>query len=140
VAYEALDGIPADQSAVLVDFAGNAAIVEQVHRHWGSSLRHSASVGISHWEHTGSGKALTGPTPEFFSAPTYAAKRISDWGMAEFQSRLFEAIQRFLASANRWFHVIERTGPDQVDATYRTILEGKANPAEGYLASLHGTG
>ena len=140
VAYEALGAVAGDQDAVLVDFAGNAAIVGQVHRHWGSRLRHSAAVGISHWERTAPIKELSGPPPEFFSSPTYAAKRISDWGPAEFQRRLFEAMQRFLASANRWFRVIERTGLEQVEATYRVILEGKANPAEGYLTSLHVTG
>jgi hypothetical protein len=140
VAYEALDAIPCDEDAVLVDFAGNTKVVEQVHRHWGSRLCYSASVGISRWERTGPGKEPIGPTPEFFSAPTYATRRIGDWGMTEFQGRLFQATQRFLLSANRWFRVVERRGPSQVDATYRAILEGKANPAEGYLASLHETG
>jgi hypothetical protein len=137
IPYEEIDTIPVDGATVFIDFAGNAAIVARVHDHLRSSLRYSASVGISHWEHTEPTLAFVGPTPEFFSSPNYAAKRIGDWGMAEFQNRLSTAMQRFLASANSWFQVIERRGPKQVDATYRAILEGRANPAVGFLASLH---
>jgi hypothetical protein len=135
--YEELNTLQRYSPIALIDFAGNGDIVEQLHHHLSDSLRYSASVGISHWNKVSSPKDLPGPAPEFFSAPACARKRMAEWGATEFQSRTSEAMRRFTGSVATWFRVIERSGQNEIQAVYQAVIEGKANPAEGYLLSLH---
>ena len=41
-----------------------------------------------------------------------------------------------LENTERWLTVVHRTGPDDVEATYRELPEGQANPAIGYRCSM----
>lgn len=134
--YGDVAGLPADAPAVLVDFAGNAAVTAGVHRRLGDALRYSARVGLTHWEKTMSPDPLPGPEPILFFAPDHARRRISDWGAAAFQARVAEAMGRFLDSAGRWLHVVESRGMAALEAAYRAVLDGKANPAEGRIVVL----
>ena len=135
LAYEDLDDLRPD-GTVFVDFAGNGELVGRVHRHLGDALRYSCRVGVTHWERMASPEALPGPEPVFFFAPDQARRRMRDWGGDGFQSRVGEAMRRFLGSTTGWLRVVEGRGHDAVEAVYRATLEGRANPAEGHVLSL----
>ncbi|MEO8429628.1 MAG: DUF2855 family protein, partial [Verrucomicrobiota bacterium] len=47
VTYDSLSALPADTQAVLVDFAGNGALLAGVHRQLGDRLAYSCRVGIT---------------------------------------------------------------------------------------------
>jgi hypothetical protein len=81
-------------------------------------------------------EGLPGPVPILFFAPDYARRRMTEWGAAEFQTRVGEAMRHFLESAARWLRVVEGRGKDAVEAAYRAMLDGKASPAEGRVLSL----
>ena len=38
---------------------------------------------------------------------------------------------------DRWLTVVHRAGPPEVEAVYRDLLEGIADPAAGYVVSLN---
>jgi len=78
---------------------------------------------------------MAGPAPILFSAPIYGNRRVTEWGMQEFQKRTTFAMRQFLTTTERWLTIVERNGPQGVERNM--ILEGRANSAEGYLASLH---
>lgn len=136
LSYDEIGALPREVPTVFVDFAGNAAVVSAVHRHLGAALAYSARVGVTHWEKMAPPEALPGPVPVFFFAPDQARKRIQDWGAGPFQTRVGEAMRRFLASTVGWLRVVEGRGGVAVEAVYRAMLEGRADPAEGHVLSL----
>ena len=79
VDYDAVASLPAAPT-VFVDFAGNGAVLERVHRHFGDQLRHSAQVGVTHWERMAAPADLPGPAPVFFFAPDPAAQAPAGMG------------------------------------------------------------
>jgi hypothetical protein len=133
--YDRVDTLPREARAVFVDFAGNGAVVSAVHRHLGPGLAYSARVGVTHWERMTAPGELPGPAPVFFFAPDRARKRIEDWGAAAFQTRVGDAMRRFLASTG-WLRVVEGKGQAAVESVYRAMLEGAADPAEGHVLSV----
>ncbi|HWP65422.1 MAG TPA: DUF2855 family protein [Candidatus Limnocylindria bacterium] len=126
----------ADEPAVFVDFAGNSRVVGGVHQALGERLRYSCQVGITHWDRLGQTENLPGPAPVLFFAPDHAQRRLAEWGPEEFAVRVGGAMQRFLAAASSWLRITAGRGPAAVDAAYRALLDGRADPAEGHVLSL----
>jgi hypothetical protein len=134
--YDEIAALPAGTASVFVDFAGNGAVVRAVHARLGNALRQSIQVGVTHWERMAPASDLPGPAPVFFFAPDRVKKRMADWGPAEFQRRVGEAMDRFLRSAAAWLRIVEGKGPAALEAVYQKMLEGRTDPAEGHVLSL----
>ncbi|MCC6846877.1 MAG: DUF2855 family protein [Deltaproteobacteria bacterium] len=135
--YDALEGLAADEPTVFVDLAGNGAVRDAVHRRLGDRLRYSCSVGLTHHERMALPPAdLPGPAPAFFFAPDRIEKRTREWGPAGLQERLDAALGRFVAESGRWMHIRRGRGPADVERVYRTVLDGRAHPADGHVLAL----
>ncbi len=80
--------------------------------------------------------ALPGPRPEFFFVPSQIAKRSEEWGAAELTKRIAQAWHKLVDDTGRWLSVVHRTGSEEIEAVYRDLLEGQADPAIGYVASM----
>ena len=118
------------------DFSGNARLVAAVHERLGAALRHSAQVGVTHWDRMGGADGLAGPAPVFFFAPDHLQRQLAALSPAEFARRLGVAMQGFLASTATWLRLVEGRGPAAVEAVYRAMVDGRAKPAEGHVLSL----
>jgi hypothetical protein len=46
------------------------------------------------------------------------------------------ALTGFLESVDSWLKIEERNGRDALEATWHDVLDGRASPAVGYVASL----
>ncbi len=140
VAYDAIGSLPADRPSVYVDMSGSAKVRSDVHHHFGDALRHSCSVGGTHWTELGGGKGLPGPRPTLFFAPAQAAKRMQDWGAGELPRRIAVAWQAFMKPvtdpANPWLTVVRGRGPADVEAAYRELIDGRTAPRQGHVLSL----
>ena len=79
---------------------------------------------------------LPGPAPVLFFAPDQARRRLGEWGATAFQTRVADAMRRFLGSAARWLRIIEGRGPAALESTYRAIVGGQIDPAEGHVIAL----
>jgi hypothetical protein len=124
--------------AVFIDIAGNADVRAAVHERFGDHLRYSMVVGGTHWDHQPETQAaLVGPTPEFFFAPTQGAKRAGEWGAKVLDERVGEAWRRYTTWVDGWLKFDACTGAREVEATYQTLLEGRADPRIGYVCSMH---
>lgn len=134
--YDEIDRLDPGTASGMVDMAGSGAVRSAVHRHFDDNLRFSLTVGATHWEDQSGGRDLPGPRPEFFFAPSQGAKRAGEWGPEELDRRLGEAFGHLLAGTGRWLTVAHRTGPAGLEAAYRDLLEGRADPAVGYVVSL----
>lgn len=141
VDYTSLDAIDASASSVFVDMRGSAGFRADVHARWQDRLRHSCSVGAAEWQAVGSGHDLPGPRPTLFFAPTQAARRLAEWGAAEFESRLAVASRGFLvhvghrvSDGEAHLRVVEVEGQAAIDATWRALVAGTVPPDEGRVA------
>lgn len=141
LAYEELDQLDGAQSAVYVDFCGDAGVRRRIHEHWGNALAHSCSVGGTRWEAIGGAAGLPGPRPTLFFAPSQYRKRMAPppegYGAAELNDRMARAwmalMQRAGDPASGWLKVQEAQGAVALEAAYRSLLEGRADPREGLM-------
>jgi Protein of unknown function (DUF2855) len=138
VAYDAIGSL--DRSpATYVDVAGDGAVRNAVHTHFGDQLVHSMAVGITHWEDLGAGEGeLPGPTPSFFFAPDRLTKRSADWGAAGLEQRVAEAWHPFCEWTAGWLDVIHGTGFEALKAAYLDVLESRVEPKTAHVISLAG--
>ena len=136
VAYDAVDSLP-DSNAVYVDMSGNGIVREQVHRHYGDRLAHSAVVGDTHWDVTEGGEGeLPGARPTFFFAPDRVEARTVDWGADGLEARVGDAWRPFVEATERWLEVVHGSGPQAVERVYRELLDGRTDPSVGHVLTL----
>ncbi|MFM5950957.1 MAG: DUF2855 family protein [Novosphingobium sp.] len=133
-AYDAIAGLPL-QPAVLVDFAGNAAVIHAVHTALGDQLNYSCTVGATH---VGEGFGrdngpLPGPEPVLFFAPHHAVAAIQELGPKVFGETVAASWQRFIGEAGGAVSIAEHGGLEAARSAFAEILGGKADPAMGIV-------
>jgi hypothetical protein len=136
IAYQDIPSMPADRPIVLVDMAGSQRVTRDVHERFGTAVKYSCQVGLTHWEQRGSVADLPGAKPEFFFAPSQGEKRTRDWGAAGFQARLASAWRSFLDGTEGWLRISHARGPAAVERAYRDTLDGRVKPNVGLILSL----
>jgi hypothetical protein len=136
ITYDEIDQLDRTVPSGMVDMAGSGTVRSGVHTHFGDQLRFSLTVGATHWEDAGGTGDLPGPTPEFFFAPAQITKRTEEWGTATLMNRVAEGLHQLFDGTDRWLTVAHRTGPEELSAVYHELLDGRADPAVGYVASL----
>ena len=136
ITYDEVDQLDPTVASAMVDMAGSGPLRSSIHTHFADALTASLTVGATHWQDSGGGRTLPGPTPEFFFAPGQSAKRAADWGHSELDARIAQAFHRLLDTTERWLTVKHQTGPDGVEGVYRSLLDGRAEPNIGYVVSL----
>ncbi len=131
VSYERLSEMPKDQPALLVDMAGDAALIDSLADRLGDAFVYNCMVGGTHWE---AGASQTkGPPRTLFFAPDRIVKRHKDWGQEGFAARYAAAWSSFLGSTSGWLKVADKTGEAAVGEAWSTLLDGQARPEEGYV-------
>lgn len=135
LSYKQIAELP-QAASVYVDMAGNAQVKADLHSHLKAQLKHSAAVGISHWDQFNPTMALEGVKPEFFFAPAQIAKRRKEWGPGEIDRRLGEAVMRLISQAADWMTVKVHTGLSSAPDVYGALAEGRADPREGHIIRL----
>jgi hypothetical protein len=128
--YDELTGLRPSGGAVLVDFAGDRALVRAVQERLAGALARSILVGFTHSRRE-SGIAPPGRELEFFFAPDEMARRGGEFGR-----RYAEAWRDFAPVAERVLRVERITSSEALTRVYRQLLEGRADPATGYVVSL----
>jgi len=131
LAYDDLGTLVAPGSAVLVDFTGDRGLLRRLHERLGDALRRSILVGFTHWQAEADEAPLPGPAPEFFFAPDEMVRRGRELGR-----RYAEAWKEFAPVAGRTMRIERFTEGDALVHIYRDLLDGRGDPAAGYVASL----
>lgn len=141
--YDELEaGLTADKPTIYVDFLGDAALRARLHHQLGDALVHDAVIGATHaTEPTAMkphDKALPGPRPAFFFAPSQLAKRAEAWGGAELQRRLGASQSDFIAWVREggWIEVVEERGLDAARQRLGELLAGRVDPRRGSVIAL----
>jgi Protein of unknown function (DUF2855) len=139
IAYENLADIAAQSACVYIDFAGNAALRMAIHTRF-TQLAYSCSIGGTHVRELGSGKDLPGPRAVLFFAPAQSAKRVADWGAAEFGQRIVKAwhgfTHRAVHSQPAWLIPQLHHGSIALASIYAGVVTGQAQARHGYVLGL----
>ncbi len=136
IAYEDIATLDASQASILVDMAGSQAVLAAVHTHFNDQLKYSCRVGATHHDEGGDDSGLPGAEPIFFFAPSQIEKRVQDWGPGEVFTRLGGALVRFQDFIDPQINVVRRGGPHCLAKIYGKVLEGRADPSDGYILSI----
>tara|TARA_R110000787_G_scaffold15088_49_gene46642 strand:- start:1675 stop:2760 length:1086 start_codon:yes stop_codon:yes gene_type:complete len=136
VEYSDIASLPQDQPSLFIDMAGDATVQTSVHEHFGAHLKHSITVGGTHWTAIRPGLPLPGPTPEFFFAPDHIVSRMSAWGAEAFQQRFNTAWASLLPRVQTGISLARQQGPAAVEDVYRAFLDGSAAANRGYILQI----
>jgi len=140
--YDDLATLAAGVPTVYVDFSGDAPLRLAIHQHFADALRHSCSVGGTHWQALGPASGLPGPKPVLFFAPAQVKARSAPppagWGGAELQRRMAEAWTGFIAQVAQggWVQVSERLGAPAALAAYGEVLAGRSSAQLGLVLGM----
>ena len=136
IPYAAVTARDPATPVLYADMAGDRALRAAIHTHWADRLVHSAAVGDTHQGLGTRTDPLPGPKAQFFFAPTWLAKRQSDWGTGQAAARLDHAWAAFAAWAPQWLHVVHDHGPDAMARRWGEALGGGVPPGEGVVVTL----
>lgn len=136
VTASGLSSVDGVDSVVVVDVAGNSAVLAKLHADLGDAIAASITVGKSHHE-APPVEITAGPTPEMFFAPGAVGRCIEQWGPEGWASRTAEGLAAFVESSRSWLHLAHANGPDATVATWRAALDGEIGPSVGQIVSMH---
>ena len=135
LAYDAIDRLAVVRS-VSVDFAGNAAVLAQIHRHFEDALAHSALVGATHIEARGvlgRDGPLPGPKPAMFFAPDHAVAFHKTHGPVEGGKLVAAAWHTFLKAADGTVAIERHKGLAAARDVFTAMVAGQIDPAKGIV-------
>ena len=121
---------------VIVDMAGNGALLSRLYDRLGEHVVYACAVGKSHWQGDAAPKPVAGAAPAFFFAPDNARARMAEWGADGFAKRVAERWIPFLHDAAAWMHSPEPGGAEDLLSTYKDVLNGSADPKRAALFTL----
>ena len=122
-----MDELEPNRTSVLFDIAGDGELRAKIHALYGNNLRHSAQVGLAHWDAPAQTEPLSGPAPTRFFGPDHMGPLREKWGVVEFEQRRRAAALDFINSFGSLLSVRERPAPDF------EVLNGRAPPEVGYI-------
>lgn len=136
LAYDAIGDLP-EEPSISVDFAGNAGVLADLHRHLGDSLKYSCLVGATHIEERGSGMGgaadLPGPKPVLFFAPDHAVTLFAELGPEEAGRQMASAWHAFLEDVDGTVTIDRRKGLDAAREAFVAMVAGKVEPEVGIV-------
>lgn len=140
LAYEDLAMLPAANAVVVLDFAGDTALRERLHQHFGDAMKHDAIIGATQAQPFARDTALPGPRPTFFFAPNELRRQSQALGRAQFGAALAGAQRAFLdrafAPQSPWLRVDRREGWAAALGAMQQLCAGQVDPALGLTIEL----
>ncbi|MBR0935367.1 DUF2855 family protein [Bradyrhizobium jicamae] len=136
ITYDRVTAMPAAKPVAYVDMAGNSALRETLHRHFGAQMKYSGQIGLTHRASDADEPALPGAKPVRFFAPDQIRKRAKEWGPGGVDRRFGAAWAGLAPLLPQWLEVIERHGPSAVSEAYLDTLQGHIPPDQGLILSL----
>jgi Protein of unknown function (DUF2855) len=136
VTYDRVTSMPPDRPVAFVDMAGNSALRETLHRHFGDQMKYSGRIGLTHRGTSPDEPPLPGAKPVWFFAPDQIRKRAKEWGPGGIEARFGNAWSGFAPMLDSWLNVIEGKGTATVKQIYLDTLNGRVPPDQGHILSL----
>lgn len=139
VAYDALSALDVTVPTVYVDFSGSGDIRKQIHASFGDALKHSATIGVTHWTSLASApEPMPGPEPVLFFAPSVAEAQMKLLGPAGFANALGTAWLSFVPYGQQHLTVTEHHGMAAAQVRFADMVSGRTAPAAAIILRLQG--
>ncbi len=120
--------------SIAVDFAGNSAVLHQIHDILADNLKYSCLVGATHVSaRSGGAKGISGPEPILFFAPSHAVTAIKAIGAEAFGTSVAAQWHSFLDTAGGSLTIDERKGVESAAQAFLSILTNQAPPSVGIV-------
>jgi len=140
IGYQDIADLNAAEAAVVVDMAGNAKIISELHQHYADNIKHSCRIGATHYSELGSVDGLPGALPQFFFAPSHVRARSAELGAEQLMQLLSTDYAGFRRFCDSWMKVVPSYGAQSMDDIYQAVLAGRADPVAGQVVSLSAEG
>ena len=140
VTYDDLVSLDGGEPIVFFDVAGNWDARAALHRRFGDNVKHSARVGLAHWDAPPNTEELPGAQPTLFFGPVYMEHFNKAWGPAGFAERFDTAWRGFTQALEGWLNLVQGHGSDAVMEAYLRTLKGQGRPEEGQMLSTRPAG
>lgn len=135
--YDQADDLSPDAPAAYVDFVGRPKLTAAIHKACGAALTRSMVIGVTDWESDHTPKAdLSGPVPEFFFVPTYAAERAKALGPAKLNAMTQEDMLAFYPASRQFVTPETVSGKDAISAAWDATVAGEVSPGRGLICKL----
>ncbi|WP_223787486.1 DUF2855 family protein [Marinicella meishanensis] len=136
LSYEELAQIEADKTAVIVDFSGNGAVLNELHARLGKHMINTWHVGLTHWSQNDMGQAYIRDRSEVFFAPAYIQQCIETWGPEVFNQRSGTFLREAAEATSRWLEVIAVDGLAGLTEPFKAVANGQLPAAQGLVVHL----
>jgi hypothetical protein len=136
VTYDRVTSLTPGSPVAYVDMAGNSALRETLHRHFGEHMKYSGRIGLTHRASSPDEPAMPGAEPSWFFAPDQIRKRAKEWGPGGIDTRFAAAWSGFVPMLDGWLTVNEGRGPAAVKQVYLDTFNGRVPPQQGHILSL----
>lgn len=136
ITYDEVQSLNPNTPSILVDMAGSARTLHDVHHHFQDQLRYSCRIGATHRDNLVTTETLPGAVPTFFFAPTQLKKRTVDWGTGEMMKQMNAGLLNYINFCRTTITINHTTDKHQIDNIYQTVLSGKADASVGQIISL----
>jgi hypothetical protein len=137
--YADIASLKSSVPTAFIDFAGQASVTHSLHTHFSDMLKHSAIIGMTHWQETRGGETvLPGPKPILFFAPSVAEAALKTMGPAQFGAVSAAAWLRFVPFVQQHIQVVMVAGMAAACVKYKSMAAGDINARDGVVLKLLG--
>ena len=131
--YPSFENSLNNQPSAIVDMAGNSKLLARASDHLSENLKYVSLIGLTDWSSEKLFKEI--PNSKFFFAPTFAQKKIEEWGMEKMSQNIAIELTSFIAKSADWIDMVEVDSIDSFSNLYHEMLKGNVDPSKGYIVS-----
>ncbi|MEM9822128.1 MAG: DUF2855 family protein [Bacteroidota bacterium] len=121
---------------LIVDMAGNAKIMVQLHTHLGDHMKFTSNVGITHWDNARPQEGLITERSAFFFAPGHIQKRMKEWGAKTFNEKTTGFLLQTAAKTRSWLQFKQIDGLQELAKIHPAVCNGQIPSNEGLIVVL----
>lgn len=135
VTYYRVTSLPPDSPVAYVDMAGNSALRETLHQHFGEQMKYSGRVGLTQRSSSPDEPALPGAKPAWFFAPDQIRKRAKE-ADPRHRRQVRRGVVRLRSDAGPVARRDRRPRAAAVKQVYLDTLNGRVAREQGHILSL----
>lgn len=134
ISYDQASKISPGKNTVLIDFAGNAGLLNDIYKKLGDALKHVVLIGLTDWKSDKQFKSI--PVAQFFFAPTHIQNRYKEWGPEKTNLLLGESMYEFIGKVEKWMKLVYIEDKQSLNNLYLEMLKGNIDPGKGYIVKI----
>ena len=123
-----------NKNTVVIDFAGNANLLNDIYQKLNNSLKHAALIGLTDWQSYNPFKQI--PVAKFFFAPTHIQNKYKEWGAEKTNLLMGQNMQAFISDAEKWIDLVFVDNKNDLAELYLNMLKGEIDPSKGYIVRV----